>query len=86
MYVYIYIYIYIYIHGAGYPAWHLPDVAELIILVVEMTPGFLTVSSHKFNSQNVKLKVSNPRSIAYIHLKLPLRHSNLPGSGPIIPG
>ena len=43
------------------------------------------VSSHNFNSLNVKLRVSNPRAIAYAHLKVPFESSDLPGAGPIFP-
>ena len=44
------------------------------------------VSSHKFNSQNVRSRVSNPRAPAYAHFKRPVESSSLPGAGPIFPG
>ena len=40
-------------------------------------------SSHNFNSQDFKLRVSNPRTIAYVQFNMPFKSSNLPGSGPI---
>ena len=46
---------------------------------------FLTVSSHKFNSQNFKLRVSNPRTIAYFHFKMLFESSDLPGAGQFFP-
>ena len=42
-----------------------------------------TVSSHKFNSQHLNLRVSNPRTIAYAYCKLPCDSSNLPRAEPI---
>ena len=32
----------------------------------------LTVSSHDFNSQQKQLRVSNPRTIAYVHFEMPI--------------
>ena len=43
----------------------------------------LEFSSHNFNSQNVKLRVSNLRTIACVRFKVPFESSNLPGAGPI---
>ena len=40
-----------------------------------------TVSSHNFNLPKIKLRVSNPRTIAYFHFE----SSDLPGAGPIFP-
>ena len=51
-------------------------------------PNFValrTVSSHRFNSQDFKLGVSNPRTIAYHDLNMPFESSDLPGAGPICP-
>ena len=44
-----------------------------------------TVSSHEFNLQHFKLRVSNLRTIAYSHFGVPFGSSNLPGAGPIFP-
>ena len=44
-----------------------------------------SVSSHMFNSQIFKLRVSNPKVIAYFHFKMPFEHSNLAGAGHIFP-
>ena len=44
-----------------------------------------TVSSHMFNSQKNKLRVSNPRTIIYFPFKMPFESFNLPGAGPIFP-
>ena len=44
-----------------------------------------TVSSHNFHSQKYKLRVSNPRTIAYVHFKMPFESSNILGAGPISP-
>ena len=44
-----------------------------------------TVSSHNFNSQRFKFRVSNPWTIAYVHLKMPFKNSNIPRAGPIFP-
>ena len=41
-----------------------------------------TVSSHAFNSQTFKSRVSDPRTIAHSHLSTLLNISNLPGAGP----
>ena len=49
--------------------------------------------SHKFISSiriiihhsNFKLRVSNPRNIAYVHFKMPFETSNIPEAGPILP-
>ena len=46
------------------------------------TPIF---SSHKFNGQHFKCRVSNPRTIAYAHFKMPFESSSLPGAGHIFP-
>ena len=62
----------------------LPQAATIEIPeLVRATPRD-SVSSHNFNSQIVKLRVSNPRTIAYVHFKM-LKCSNLPGAGPIFP-
>ena len=37
------------------------------------------VSSRHFNSQAFKLIVSDPRTVAYVHVEMPLNSSNLPG-------
>ena len=42
-----------------------------------------TVNSHNLNSQNLELRVSNPRTIAYLHLELPSESSNPPRAGPL---
>ena len=44
-----------------------------------------TVSSHNSNSHSFKLRVSNPRPIAFVHLNMPFESSNLAGSGPNFP-
>ena len=41
------------------------------------------VSSHNVNSHNFNLRVSNPRTIAYVHFNMPFDSSNLPWTGPI---
>ena len=43
-----------------------------------------TVRSHNFNSQNFKLRVSNPRTTAYLNLKMPFESSNPPEAGAIL--
>ena len=45
----------------------------------------LTVSSHNFNSHNFKSRVSNPRTVAYLHFEMPFGNSNLPGARSIFP-
>ena len=44
-----------------------------------------TVGSHDFKLQNLELRVSNPRTIAYVHFKQPFYNLNLPGPGHIFP-
>ena len=44
-----------------------------------------TAGSHNVNSQNLKLGVLNPRTIAYLHFEMPFGSSDLPGAGPIFP-
>ena len=44
-----------------------------------------TVSSHEFNLQHFKLRVSNPRTIAYVHFNTPFESSNLPDPWHIFP-
>ena len=44
-----------------------------------------TVSSHNLDSHNFRLRVSNPRPIACLHLNMPFESSNLQGAGPIFP-
>ena len=44
-----------------------------------------TVDSHKFNLLSFNLRVSNPRTVAYLHFEMPLESSDLPGAGPIFP-
>ena len=39
------------------------------------------VQFSQFNSQKSKLSVSNPRIIAYVHFKMPIESSHLPGAG-----
>ena len=46
---------------------------------------FPTVSFHKFDSQSFKLRVSNPRTVAYARFKMPLESSSLPGAGHMFP-
>ena len=43
------------------------------------------ISSHSFNSQDFKLRVSNPRTVAYFRFNTPFDSSNLPRAGPIFP-
>ena len=38
------------------------------------------VSSHNLNSQTFKLRVSNHRTTAYCHVRMPFESSNLPGA------
>ena len=40
-------------------------------------------ASHHTKMQNFKLRVSNPRAVAYSHIKVPSEGSNIPGAGPI---
>ena len=40
-----------------------------------------TVSSHNFNSEDFKLRVPDPRTIAQFHSKMPFEGSNLSGAG-----
>ena len=51
----------------------------------EQGPIVGTVSSHYFDSQTIKLRISNPRTIAYVHFNMPVYSSNRPGAGPILP-
>ena len=52
----------------------------------ETYPGLrLTVSSHNFNSQKIKLRLSNPRTVAYFHFKMLFESSDLSGAGHISP-
>ena len=44
-----------------------------------------TASSHSYNLQHFKSRVSNPGAIAYVHFNMPLKSSHLPGAGPIFP-
>ena len=37
--------------------------------------------SHNFNSQNFKWRVSNPRTTAYFHFRMPFESSQLAGAG-----
>ena len=46
--------------------------------------GRCAVSSPNFNSQTIKSRVSNPRTIAYFRIKMPFEGSDLPGAGPIL--
>ena len=41
-------------------------------------------ASRNFDSQKFESRVSNPRTIAYVHLNVPFESSNLPGAVPII--
>ena len=41
-----------------------------------------TVSSHNVDSRHFKSRVSNPRTVAYAHFKVPFESSNLLGAGP----
>ena len=43
------------------------------------------VSSPNFNLQNLKLRVSNHRTIAYFHFKMPFESEHFPGYGPTFP-
>ena len=47
--------------------------------------GCFAVSSHNFNWQHFKLRVSDPRTSAYVHFNMPFESSNLPGAGPSCP-
>ena len=74
MYIYIYIYVlcvcaYIYIY----------------IYIYILYTGICrdTVGSHNFNSQDFELRVSNPRTTAYLHLSMPFESSSLQGAGPM---
>ena len=42
-----------------------------------------TVNSHNCDAQQFKLRVSNLRTVTYVHFNLPFESSNLPGAGPI---
>ena len=79
MYIYIYIhicvYIYIYIYIHMYIQYFLP-----------FHGGYChTVSFHNFDSRHFELRVSDPRTIAYVLLKMSFESLNLPGAGPIFP-
>ena len=76
MHIYIYIYIHTHIrdgrgHGSHIGGSHV---------------GRFTVGSHDFDSQDFKLRVSNPRTVAYLHLNMPFDGSNLSGAGPMFAG
>ena len=45
------------------------------------TAALATVSSRKFNSQQITSRVSNPRTTAHAHFKMPFERSNLPWAG-----
>ena len=44
-----------------------------------------TVRSDNINSQNFKLRILIPRTIAYVHPKRPIGSSNIPGAGSNFP-
>ena len=43
------------------------------------------VRSHSLSPHNFKLRVPNPRTVAYAHSEMPFGGSNLAGTGPILP-
>ena len=93
--VYIYIYTYTHIHVYTYTHIHIRRAVEPLEGQLNcLSPSLArrphletlpTVSSHNFDSQTFKLRVSNPRTTAYCHFKMPFESSNLPGAGPIFP-
>ena len=65
IYIYIYIYIYTYIYIYIY------DSLNLMYTVIGIGSDEPTVSCHNFNLQNLKMRVSSPRTVAYVHLSMP---------------
>ena len=76
VYIYIYIYIEVWIFHVG---------VGLSNVAFARRSKASTVSSHNFHLHNFKFGVSNSRTIAYAHFKLPFESSDLPGAGPIFP-
>ena len=78
---------YYYYHHFAAPAVHLHRQRALAPMAARggASDVSATAGSHNSDSRNLKSRVSDPRSIAYVHSKIPFESSNLPGSGPIFP-
>ena len=90
IYTYIYIYIYIYISPfGGRRVWlalaHRPSSMVLTTILRSLARSRDSEILECGQFSQLKLRVSNPGAIAYVHFKLPFESSDLPGAGPFFP-